>query len=161
MRFLAYMIRKALPSDLQFIFNLTQACAKAMIVKGIYQWNEYYPTKERFEMDIGLQELYVLEKESIIGIIVLTEIIDKEYIPIQWLTQNLNNLYIHRLAVHPTYWGQGYAQKLMEFAEEHAKKYQYESIRLDTFSQNQRNQKFYETPRISKARNYIFSKTKC
>lgn len=139
------MIRKALPSDLDTIYKLTQACAKAMIAKNIYQWNEHYPKKERFQTDIELQELYVFEETRIKGIIVLTEIMDDEYFPIEWLTKNNNNLYIHRLAVHPDYWGKGYAQRLMNFAEEFAKKKRYQSIRLDTFSQNKRNQKFYET----------------
>ncbi len=140
------MIRKALLSDLSSIFKITQACGKAMIAKGIYQWNEHYPTRERFQKDVELQELYLFEqKENSIGIIVLTEIIDEEYYPIRWLTPNSKNLYIHRLAVHPEYWGQGYAQQLMDFAENYAKKNQYTSVRLDTFSQNKRNQKFYET----------------
>ncbi|MEW7289616.1 GNAT family N-acetyltransferase [Aquimarina sp. 2304DJ70-9] len=139
------MIRKALPSDLDAIHKLTQTCAKAMIANGIYQWNEHYPTLERFQKDIELEELYVFEEISIRGIIVLTKQIDEEYIPIQWLTENKNNIYVHRLAVDPTYWGQGYAQRLMDFAEDFAKKNLYQSVRLDTFSQNKRNQKFYET----------------
>ncbi|WP_062055844.1 GNAT family N-acetyltransferase [Aquimarina longa] len=140
------MIRKALLHDLTSIHQLTQSCAKAMIANGIYQWNENYPTKERFEKDIALQELYVLEEENHIkGIIVLTELMDEEYIPIQWLTKNNNNLYIHRLAIDPEYWGKGYAQQLMDFAEQYAKDNAYQSIRLDTFGENKRNLTFYET----------------
>lgn len=140
------MIRKAVPSDLDAIYALTQSCAKAMIANDIYQWNEHYPKRERFLKDIKLQELYILEQHNHIkGIIVLTDLMDEEYIPIQWLTKNQYNLYIHRLAVHPDFWGQGYAQQLMTFAEEYAKKNTYQSIRLDTFSQNKRNQQFYET----------------
>jgi ribosomal protein S18 acetylase RimI-like enzyme len=139
------MIRKALLSDLDAIYTLTRSCAKAMIVNGIYQWNEHYPTQERFQKDVELQELYVLEEENHIkGIIVLTDLIDEEYIPVTWLTANTNNLYIHRVAVDPEYWGKGYAQKLMDFGEEYARENQYQSVRLDTFSQNKRNQKFYE-----------------
>ncbi len=139
------MIRKALLSDLNSIYKLSQACARAMILKGIYQWNEHYPTVERFQKDIKLEELYVIGEEEIKGIIVLTETVDKEYIPVKWLTKNKKNLYVHRLAVNPKYWGQGYAQQLMNFAEEFAKNGQYISVRLDTFSQNKRNQNFYET----------------
>ncbi len=145
MAFAKNMIRKALFSDLDSIHELTQACAKAMIAKNIYQWNEYYPTRDRFQKDIELQELYILEETTIKGIVVLTQIMDEEYVPIQWLTKNANNMYIHRLAVDPKYWGQGYAQKLMEYAEHYAIKKGFASIRLDTFSQNKRNQKFYET----------------
>ncbi|WP_299609980.1 GNAT family N-acetyltransferase [uncultured Aquimarina sp.] len=152
------MIRKATPSDLDAIHKLTQACAKAMIAKGIYQWNEHYPTRSRFEKDIELEELYVLEEGHIKGIIVLTELMDDEYIPIEWLTENGNNLYVHRLAVHPDYWGNGYAQQLMNWAETQAKEKKYASVRLDTFSQNKRNHKFYETRGYQRLGNIFFPK---
>ncbi|WP_299221725.1 GNAT family N-acetyltransferase [uncultured Aquimarina sp.] len=153
------MIRKAILSDLNTIHKLTQSCAKAMIAREIYQWNEHYPTRSRFEKDIELQELYVLEEENLIkGIIVVTELMDDEYIPIEWLTKNQSNLYIHRLAIHPDYWGKGYAQQLMSWAEIFAEKKGYESIRLDTFSQNKRNQKFYETRGYKKLGNIFFPK---
>lgn len=153
------MIRKATPSDLDQIHQLTKSCAVAMISKGIYQWNEHYPTRERFVQDIKLQELYVLERDTVIvGIVVLTPIMDDEYIPIQWLTDNGNNLYIHRLAVHPNYWGKGYAQQLMDFAESFARDNSYQSVRLDTFSQNPRNQKIYETRGYKRLGNIYFPK---
>ncbi|GAA4276098.1 GNAT family N-acetyltransferase [Aquimarina mytili] len=152
------MIRKALFSDLDSIHKLTKACAKAMIANNIYQWNEHYPTRERFQKDIELQELYILEEVNIKGILVLTQIMDEEYAPVQWLTKNKNNLYIHRLAVDPTYWGQGCAQKLMEYAESYAIKNGFASIRLDTFSQNKRNQKFYETRGYSRLGEIYFPK---
>ncbi len=152
------MIRKAKLSDLDVIYQLTQACAREMIAKGIFQWNEQYPTRSRFQKDIELQELYVLKEDIITGIIVITELMDNEYIPIQWMTENQRNLYIHRLAVHPDYWGQGYAKQLMSWAENYAKKNEYQSVRLDTFSQNQRNQKFYETRGYKKLGNIFFPK---
>lgn len=84
------------------------------------------------------------EEKQIRGIIVLTPEMDEEYIPIQWLTPNGNNLYVHRLAVHPSFWRAGYGGRLMDFAEEFAKAQNYDSVRLDTFSQNKGNQRFYE-----------------
>ena len=139
------MIRIAGIKDLREIKSLTEACARAMIKKDIYQWNEHYPSLEKLEEDILQEELFVIEnKENIKGIIVITKTKDKEYNPIKWLSKTENNLYIHRLATHPDHWGQGYGRKLMEFAEEFAKQHKFESVRLDTFSQNLRNQRFYE-----------------
>ncbi|MDH7446227.1 GNAT family N-acetyltransferase [Aquimarina sp. 2201CG14-23] len=153
------MVRKAALSDLDTIHKLTLACAKAMIAKGIYQWNEHYPTRTRFQKDIELQELYVLEEDRLIkGIVVITEVMDEEYVPVKWVTANENNLYIHRLAVHPEYWSKGYAQELMNWAEAYAKKNKYTSVRLDTFSQNKRNQKFYETRGYQKLGDIYFPK---
>ena len=153
------MIRKAEITDLQEIKSLTEACAKAMIQKGIYQWNEHYPSREKLENDIRQEELHVLEKKNeILGIIVITPIKDEEYDPIEWLSKTENNLYIHRLATHPDHWGKGFAQKLMDFAEEMARQNNYESVRLDTFSQNSRNQQFYEARGYQKLGNIYFPK---
>ncbi len=138
-------IRPGQYRDLPAIKKLTEVCAIAMQQKKIYQWNEYYPSLEKLEKDIQKKELYVLEEgQKIYGMIVLTPEMDEEYIPIDWLTDNHNNLYIHRLATHPEVWGKGYGQKLMNFAENFAREHGYASVRLDTFSQNKRNQKFYE-----------------
>ena len=140
------MIRSAKISEISEILNLTKACAANMVKNGIYQWNEHYPSKKAFENDIERSELFVLEKNhEIISTVVISSLMDKEYIPVQWLTPNTKNVYIHRLSVHPNQQGKGYAQKLMDFAENYAKKHNFVSIRLDTFSQNKRNQKFYET----------------
>jgi ribosomal protein S18 acetylase RimI-like enzyme len=153
------MIRGAKISEISDILKLTNACANYMIEKGIFQWNEDYPSQEAFKNDIKRGELYVLETNAkIIGTIVLSTLMDKEYIPIQWLTPNTANMYIHRLSVHPNQQGKGYAQKLMAFAEDHAKKHGFISIRLDTFSQNKRNQRFYETRGYHKLGDIYFPK---
>ncbi|MCH4822383.1 GNAT family N-acetyltransferase [Gramella lutea] len=153
------MIRKARIEELQEIKSLTESCARAMIEKGIYQWNEHYPSLEKLKADIHKGELYVLENQNgIIGIIVVTSEKDEEYIPIKWLSKTENNLYIHRLATHPDHWGNGYAQRLMAFAEEMAKESNYESVRLDTFSMNKRNQRFYEARGYQRLGNIYFPK---
>jgi ribosomal protein S18 acetylase RimI-like enzyme len=139
------MIRKAEEKDIKPIMAITKACAKGMIANGIYQWNEHYPNATAFENDIKRNELYVLEiDKQVAGCIVISTYMDEEYRPIDWLTKNENNIYIHRLAIHPKHQGLSYGQELMEFAEQYAIENHYSSIRLDTFSQNKRNQKFYE-----------------
>ena len=69
---------------------------------------------------------------------------DALYNSIDWLTPDSSNLYIHRLAIHPEHQKKGWAKKLMDFAEDYAIKNGTISIRLDTFSQNKRNNRFYE-----------------
>ena len=83
---------------------------------------------------------------------------DEEYIPIKWLTPNGKNLYIHRLAIHPIFQGKGYARLLMEFGENYATENNYSSGRWDTFSQNKRNQKFYELRNYKRLGNIYFPK---
>ena len=153
------MIRKADLSDIESILVITKACAKAMIDKNIYQWNEHYPNAAAFEKDIERDELYVLIKnEVIVGTMVISTFMDEEYHAIKWLTPTDKNLYIHRLAVHPDYQGRGFAQELMDFAENLGSANGYDSIRLDTFSQNQRNQNFYERRGYKRLGNIYFPK---
>ncbi|WP_400075585.1 GNAT family N-acetyltransferase [Winogradskyella sp. R77965] len=153
------MIRKATLIDIEPILIMTKACANIMITNGIYQWNEHYPKASAFENDIKRDELYVLELESqIAGCIVISTFMDEEYIPVKWFTPNKNNIYIHRLAIHPKHQGSGYAQQLMDFAEQFAIDNSYNSIRLDTFSQNKRNQKFYELRGYKKLGDIYFPK---
>ncbi|WP_282053838.1 GNAT family N-acetyltransferase [Maribacter luteus] len=153
------MIRLAKLPEIHDILNVTNSCAAFMIEHGIYQWNEHYPSKNAFLKDIERSELYVLDNgEGIIGTIVTSTLMDKEYIPVQWLTPNYKNLYIHRLAIDPSQQGRGYAQKLMSFAEDKAKKNGLVSVRLDTFSQNKRNQRFYEARGYNKLSDIYFPK---
>ncbi len=152
-------IKLAEDKDLLEIKKLTEACAVAMQGKGIFQWNEHYPSIEKLRADIAKKELYVLlENDEIKGIVVLTKHMDEEYIPIEWHTKSGNNLYIHRLATHPSVWSNGYGQKLMDFAEEFANQHNLDSVRLDTFSKNKRNQKFYESRGYRKLGDIFFPK---
>jgi len=139
------MIRRAKILEIPEILLLTQACARDMINRGIYQWNESYPSEDVLFKDIEKGQLYVLKNASkIIGVIALCTEIDEEYKSVDWLTKDNRNLYVHRLAVHPNYQHKGNARKLMDYAEQYARDHTFASIRLDTFSQNKRNQRFYE-----------------
>lgn len=152
-------IEKATMSHLEKLYDITKSCAKHMINKGVFQWNEMYPSKEILQLDIELQQIWkIADENTVIGIVVLSEIEDSEYENVKWLTSNDRNLYIHRLAVNPDFQGNGYAQKLMSFAENYAKEHQFNSIRLDTFSQNKRNQDFYEKRNYVKLESIYFPK---
>ncbi|MCB4798197.1 GNAT family N-acetyltransferase [Neotamlana laminarinivorans] len=153
------MIRKAKVTDIDRLLEITKSCAASMIAQNIFQWNEFYPNKKPFLNDFNRDELYVLDIDNkVMGCITISTLMDEEYIPIKWLTKNENNIYIHRLAVHPEVQGKGYAQKLMSFAENYAKTNHFTSVRLDTFSQNPRNVKFYETRGYKRLGDVFFPK---
>lgn len=153
------MIRRAKISEIPDILTITQACAKKMQENGIFQWNEHYPSKEAFQKDIERGELFVVEeKNTVQGTIVISTLMDEEYKPIQWLTPNGNSVYIHRLSVHPNLQGKGLAQQMMDIAENHASEHRFVSVRLDTFSQNKRNQRFYEQRGYQKLGDIYFPK---
>jgi ribosomal protein S18 acetylase RimI-like enzyme len=151
------MIRLAKIKEIDQILSITNACASLLISKNIFQWSDIYPSEAIFRNDIENNELYVLiVRDSIIGTIALTPTVDPEYKSVTWLTPDRDNLYVHRLAIHPSEQGKGYARKLMDFAEDFAINNGYTSIRLDTFSKNLRNQKFYELRGYQRLENVYF-----
>ena len=143
------MIRKAKPKDIHRIKQITGACAQHMIAQGIFQWNEHYPDLAVLTKDVQNESVYVYEQEgTIIGSVMFSMTMDDFYEDIPWLTPHAKQLYVHRLAVHPDQQRKGIARKLMDFGEQLAREHQCVSVRLDTFSQNPRNNRFYQ------ARNY-------
>jgi ribosomal protein S18 acetylase RimI-like enzyme len=139
------VIRPAKLTDLPIILALTEACAADLCRKGIHQWNEKYPSREAFMLDLDRGELWVLEVSGqLVGCMALSKVMDAEYKSVEWISATGNNRYVHRLAVHPQFQGCGYARQLMDHAEVLARSEGAASIRLDTFSQNLRNQRFYE-----------------
>lgn len=153
------MIRRAKISEIPDILTITRACAKKMEENGIFQWNEHYPSKEAFIKDIERYELFVIEENRTVqGTIVISTLMDDEYKPIKWLTPNGNSTYIHRLSVHPNFQGKGFAQQMMDFAEAYSRENGFVSVRLDTFSQNKRNQRFYEQRGYQKLGDIFFPK---
>lgn len=153
------MIHKAKLSQIDSLLTITRACAVTMKQQGIFQWNEYYPTKGAFEIDCKRGELYsYLSNKIIIGCITVSTHKDEEYKKVDWLTRDTHPYYIHRLAVHPLHQKKGIAQQLMTFAENLARNQNCNSIRLDTFSKNERNQRFYEQRGYKKVGKVYFPK---
>ena len=150
-------IRKAKTEDIEAVLSITKACAIDLISKGIYQWSEHYPNKKDFKNDIENCWLYVVENDNeIIGCISISTHMDQEYQSVKWLSKSNKNIYIHRLAVDPKNQSKGYALQLMDFAENYGKQNNYESVRLDTFSKNLRNQRFYERRGYIRLENVYF-----
>ncbi len=139
------MIEKGKASEIEAIIALTKACGKNLRENGIDQWDQNYPNFENIINDIKTETLFTYKlNNELVGIVVLNEMQDPEYAEINWRTPlDSKNLVIHRLAVAPNHQGKGIARKIMDFAEHFAVQNNYDSIRLDTFSQNMRNQKFY------------------
>ena len=139
------MISRGTLTEIDDILTLTRACGQHMRDNGIDQWDEDYPNREVIVQDIQTQTLFAYrERGKVLGIVVLNETQDEEYGEINWsTTEEERNIVVHRLAVRPDKQRQGIARRLMDFTEEWARDNQYDAIRLDTFSQNPRNQRFY------------------
>jgi GNAT superfamily N-acetyltransferase len=139
------MISLGQPHEIDNIVALTRACGQHMRDNGIDQWDADYPNRAVIAQDIDTETLFTYRTgNEILGIVVLNETQDVEYAQIPWSTSETDrNIVVHRLAVRPDQQRMGIGRKLMDFAEQWARDNQYDAIRLDTFSQNPRNQRFY------------------
>ena len=143
-------IEKAYISDLEDLFQIYLNGKNELEKNGIYQWTDSYPTISIIENDIRKGELFTLKNESkLIGAITINEDQEKEYQIIPWKYDDTKVLVIHRLVVDPKHQKQGYAHKMMDFAEDFAIQNDYTSIRLDAYSQHEKVIEFY------KKRNYV------
>lgn len=154
-----FKIELAVISNLDKVKEIAECCATDMINRNIFQWNEKYPSKKIFQKDIESNSLYLARiNQEIVGCIMLSENKDDVYKDIKWLSEDNINLYVHRLAVHPQFQKKGIGRKMMDFAEDYAKLNNYESVRLDTFSKNERNNIFYKSRGYTKLGNVYFPK---
>ncbi len=152
-------IELATQNQLDRVKEIAEACAKNMIENNIFQWNDKYPSREIFKEDIKNKSLYVSKiNQEVVGCIMFSSRKDDVYKTVNWITEDEYSLYIHRLAVHPIFQKRGIATKMMDFAEDFAKSNNYISIRLDTFSQNPRNNKFYKSRGYNKLDDVYFPK---
>lgn len=138
-------IEKGQLYELEILFQIYLDAKYDLESKGIYQWTDNYPTISLIESDLREGALYTLKNNNeIIGAIVLNEVQDIAYKSINWELDDSKVLVIHRLVIDPKHQGKGCAHQLMDFAENFAKENGYSSIRLDTYSQNERSISFYK-----------------
>ena len=137
-------IRKAVQEDLDAVMEIIQSCTNDMISQKIFQWNDKYPDRQTFFNDIENEDLLLLVQDNqLLGCVSVTNKMDDFYSTIDWIAATKKNIYVHRLAIHPKYQGLGYAKRIMNYIENDAIKNNYNSIRLDTFSMNKKNNNFY------------------
>tara|TARA_B100000575_G_C23101192_1_gene635302 strand:+ start:366 stop:920 length:555 start_codon:yes stop_codon:yes gene_type:complete len=141
-----FLIRKAKEKDLKNIMEIVKSCIQNLILKNIFQWNDNYPSLNNFKEDITKDNLYLLiiQDKIVIGCFSINYKMDNFYKNINWISPNEKNLYVHRLAIEPSFQNKGYGQLIMAFIEEKAISENCDSIRLDTFSLNKINNLFYE-----------------
>lgn len=143
-------IEKGQLADLQALFQIYKNGKIELDRKGIFQWTDAYPSIFTVEDDLKKGDLYVLKNDiEIIGAINVNEEQDEIYRKIDWKFDDSKVLVVHRLVINPKYQRQGYATKMMDFAEDFAIKNNYTSIRLDVFIPHKGAVDFY------KKRNYV------
>ncbi len=148
-------IKQASSSDLIDILFLLKQCTLEMNMKGFKQWNDANPGRELIKEDIEKGTLYIFMDLGIAkGMINLSDEIPAEYNQINWKGNPDKILYIKRFAVHPFWKNTDISDKLMNFAEQYAKKKNYKGIRLDVLDSYPADEKFFSNRSYEHAGNF-------
>jgi ribosomal protein S18 acetylase RimI-like enzyme len=138
-------IRKAEASDLPALLDTLTRCVAWMKSRGIEQWDERYPTPEKFAQDIERGNLILSDAHGVVAAtVVLDTRPDPEYAGVAWKHGEENASIVHRLMVRPEFQGQGLARRMIEHVEEKARRLGYTSIRLDAYTENHVALRLYE-----------------
>lgn len=130
-------VRKATAADAAALLQLVRDCVAGMHTAGIEQWDEVYPNAETIARDIEAGTLHVLcDDGTIIACITIDQNMDPLWQGMAWNADCEPAIAVHRLMVHPSQQGRGFAKLLMQHAETVARRQGCSSIRLDTFLQN-------------------------
>lgn len=154
-----FNFRVAVQQELQEIFQIFLDATTHMNELGIDQWDSIYPDRLTIEDDIQCRAMYLLlQKDSIISVIVLNEEQPLEYQTVRWRYTDRKVAAIHRLCVKPDEQGNGFGRKTILLAEQELLKQGYDCARLDAFSQNPVATKLYESLGYEKAGEVSFRK---
>ena len=134
--------RKATNDDLDIVLNIIHDGKERLSQAGVDQWQQDGPDVERLKNDIELNQLYVLEKSSIIGVCAIIQGLDPNYLTIEgaWLSEGPDAA-IHRFAIAKEWYGTGVSHELMRYAIETSI---YPSVRIDTHHENVAMRKLIE-----------------
>jgi GNAT superfamily N-acetyltransferase len=138
-------VRPATSEDVDDVLELVRACVAHMRRHGIEQWDERYPDRTVIEADARGGEAFVATHEAgLIGYVALGARQDPAYAEVPWTFSEGPIVVIQRLMVDPVHQGRGFAKALMAFAEQHARRSGYRSVRLDAFIGNPNALQLYD-----------------
>ena len=130
--------------DLNAICSLIRQAIDEMERHGINQWDDIYPARKDFEEDIEKKTLYLAYVEDkMAALYVISGEFDEQYRNGQWKYEERSAFVLHRFCVSPFFQNQGIGRAVLKHIEEQVKAMGYNSIRLDTFTENPFAQKLY------------------
>jgi len=139
-------IRLATEQDLPGVMAIVGEVIDEMAELGNPQWNRSYPKRDRFELDIENEALFIAvdDDQCVIGFVTLDDEQPPAYEWVEW-TMTPPCLVMHRMAVAQTARGRGVARALEDFAVDLAQDRRCTHIRVDTNSRNKPMQAFLES----------------
>lgn len=130
--------RLARESDIDTICDLVKNAITEMENNCIYQWDDIYPTRDDFLVDIKKSHLFVGESDNdILVVFAVNKECDVQYQNGNWKYPACEYRVIHRLCVNPKYQNRGIAGKTLAHIESDLRQIGIETIRLDVFNNNQ------------------------
>jgi GNAT superfamily N-acetyltransferase len=137
-------IRLATEEDLDAIEMIVQQVVKEMNAVGNQQWDEEYPLRPNFQVDVDNGELWVAENMNdeghVLGMAALTEEQSIEYKDCGW-DITIPAIVMHRAAVAPFAQGQGISQLFFAKQDEISRERGYNLVRVDTNRVNEAMQR--------------------
>jgi len=132
--------------SLKDICGLFRAVIMDMHIQGLKQWNwGEYPSESILEEDAARGMLYqIAQDDRIIGAFALVPEQEKQYSHLSWHF-GVKPATLHRLVIAPEFFGRGLARHALVFAKEEALRLGYDSLRLDTSSENRRALKLFRS----------------
>ena len=139
-------IAAAKTSDIDGVMRLIADVVARLRQEGSDMWDERYPRREFFMEDISKCSLYLAwEGSEIVGVMALDSEQSPEYREVEWKVATDKVLVVHRLAVSPNAQGMGIASRMMDFAEDKARKEGAKAMRLDAYTGNPAALALYES----------------
>jgi len=128
------VIRLATPQDVPQVMAIVARCVSDMRAHGVDQWDDLYPNEEVFREDVRSRSLFLAERDgACVAAVALNDVQPEQYRSVAWRSTDGPALVVHRLCVHPDCQRQGLGVRLMEFAEQFARRRGFRSIRLEVY----------------------------
>jgi GNAT superfamily N-acetyltransferase len=131
-------ITQAKSSDLVEILYLLRVCIRDMNAKGFWHWNSAYPSTGQIQKDLLDGSIY-LAKDNFVckGLISLNYSEPEDYRQMNLSSTGSKPLFLHYMAVHPTWQGKGIAGNMIDFAQKMARDKGFTCIRLDIYQSSE------------------------
>lgn len=155
---MSLLFQVATPADQQEVCRLFRSAIQDMRKRGLRQWEwGVYPSQDMLAQDIEKGALYQMRQDGqLVGAFVLSSQQEAEYAKVAWHF-GLRPATLHRLALNPECFGLGLAHRALTFAKEEAVRLGYDSLRLDTSSQNERALRLFRSAMTREAGQVFFS----
>ena len=139
-------IRQLTEYSLSDIMKIVKDVIIKMNQNGIYQWDEIYPDENTIRKDLHDKCAFgYFINNQLSGYVAINDDIPIEYNSVKWNNDFGKVLIIHRLIVKVQEQGKGISKIMMNFIEKFAKISEFQSIRLDAFSNNPISLNLYES----------------